>query len=235
MTEEQLLQQIRTARAARSPVPSMGVELDLAAAYRAQQALCEGRILRGYKLGLLSPAKQQMGIRELIYGRICADMLLDRNVSLSRFLQPRLEPELATVLRADLPPHSTPGAARQAMAGWFVGLDLLDSVWQDYRFTAAEMVADNASGGGVVLGEVLLSERPPEVLRLYLNGTLRAEGRTETLGDPALRLCWLADRVGGLQAGQVVFFGSPAPAVPAEPGVVEVVGDGTVLLVTLEP
>jgi hypothetical protein len=30
-----------------------------------------------------------------------------------------------------------------------------------------------------------------------------------------------------------VFLGSPAPAVPAEPGVVEVIGNGHLLLVTL--
>jgi len=234
MTETQLAEEIRRARDRRTPVSSTGAELDLRIAYRIQEALCAGRVLRGFKLGLLSEAKQrQMGVHEPIYGRICADMLLGREVSLSRFLQPRLEPELATILQEDLPPGSSPGAARKAMAGWFLGLDILDSVWQDYRFTAAEVVADNASGGGFVLGEVLLGDHPPETLRLYINGALRTEGRTEGLGDPALRLCWLAERVGGLRAGQVVFLGSPAPAVPAEPGVVEVIGNGHLLLVTL--
>ncbi|MDR5710020.1 MAG: fumarylacetoacetate hydrolase family protein [Armatimonadota bacterium] len=235
MTETWLLEEIRRARQHRTPIPSTGTSLDLEAAYRIQQALCEGRVLRGFKLGLLSEAKQrQMGIQEPIYGRICADMLLERTVSLHRFVQPRLEPELATILRQDLPPGSPPGVARKAMAGWFLGLDILDSIWQDYRFTAAEVVADNASGGGFVLGEVLLGEDLPETLRLYVNGALRTEGRVEALGDPALRLCWLADRVGGLRAGQVVFLGSPAAAVPAERGVVEVAGDGKLLLVTLE-
>ncbi|MCS7172347.1 MAG: fumarylacetoacetate hydrolase family protein [Armatimonadetes bacterium] len=235
MTETQLREEIRKARQHRTSLPSVGVQLDLAVAYRIQQALCEGRVLRGFKLGLLSEAKQrQMGIPEPIYGRICADMLLEHTVPLHRFIQPRLEPELATILRQDLPPGSSPGAARKAMGGWFLGLDILDSVWQDYRFTAAEVVADNASGGGFVLGEVLLGERPPETLRLYVNGALRTEGRVEALGDPALRLCWLADRVGGLCAGQVVFLGSPAAAVPAEPGVVEVVGEDRLLLTVLE-
>ncbi|MDR5689427.1 MAG: 4-oxalocrotonate decarboxylase, partial [Armatimonadota bacterium] len=57
----------------------------------------------------------------------------------------------------------------------------------------------------------------------------------EALGDLGTRVAWLADRVGGLRAGQVVFLGSPAPAVPAEPGTVEVWSGAGVLLLRFEP
>ncbi len=57
-----------------------------------------------------------------------------------------------------------------------------------------------------------------------------AEGPVEALGDPGERLLWLAERVGGLRAGQVVFLGSPAQAVPLARGVLEVWGEGDVLL-----
>jgi 2-keto-4-pentenoate hydratase len=235
--EQQLLERIREARAARALLPGGGSShVSVEAAYRVQAALGSGRPLRGYKLGLLSEAKQrQMGIREPIYGRVYADMLLGPSASLRRFLQPRLEPELAVVLRSDVPPGTPATRVRSAFAGFFLALDVLDSVWQDYRFTAPEVVADNASGGGFALGPVLLAEPDlPQQLRLFVNGTLRSEGPTEALGDLGSRVAWLADRAGGLQAGQVVFLGSPAAAVPAEPGVVEVWGGPGALLLRFE-
>lgn len=236
-SEQQLLDRIRAARAARTPVPGGAAPVTLEAAYRVQAALGSGRALRGFKLGLLSEAKQrQMEIREPIYGRVYADMLLGPSVSLSRFLQPRVEPELAVVLRADVPAGTVPSRARAAFGGFFLALDVLDSVWQDYRFTAPEVVADNASGGAFALGPVLVPETDvPAQLRLFLNGALRSEGPTEALGDLGARVAWLADRVGGLRSGQVVFLGSPAPAVPAEPGTVEVWSGAGVLLLRFEP
>lgn len=224
--EQELADRIRQARASRTPIPSQGTELSLEAAYRIQEVLGAGRVLRGFKLGLLSEAKQrQMGIREPIYGRVYADMILDGSVPVQRFLQPRVEPELAVVLSADVPAGTVPSRARASFAGFFLAVDVLDSVWRDYRFTAPEVVADNASGGAFALGSALIPETDlPLQLRLFINGILRSEGPTEALGDLGRRVAWLADQVGGLRAGQVVFLGSPAMAVPAEPGVVEVCG-----------
>lgn len=226
--EAALLRAIEGARAARSPIASRGRgwEVDLPGAYRVQAASGTGRILKGYKLGLLSPAKQaQMGISTPIFGRAYADMLLENEVDLARFVQPRVEPELAVILRDPVPPDATPAAAWKAIAGMLVAVDILDSVWSGYRFTVEEVVADNSSGGAFLLGPQMREGYPTGTLRLFLNGELRSEGPVEALGDPGDRLAWLAAQVGGLQAGQVVFLGSPAPALPAEPGVLEAVWD----------
>jgi 2-keto-4-pentenoate hydratase len=59
---------------------------------------------------------------------------------------------------------------------------------------------------------------------LYLDGELVAQGLLEVLGDPGERLAWLASEVGGLKAGQVVFLGSPAAALEARPGTLELRG-----------
>ncbi len=229
-----LLEDVRGARASRRAIVSRGGArgVDLAAAYAIQATLGEGVPVKGYKLGLLSPAKQaQMGIDSPIYGRIYPTMMLESPVRLARFIQPRIEPEVAAVLRAPVMPDATPGAAAAAIGGWFLGVDLLDSVWEGYRFSAAEVVADNSSGGGFLIGGRLIDQQPGGVLRLYLNGTLRAEGDLRALGDLHERLCWLATMVGGLSAGQVVFFGSPAAATPVEPGVLEVIGSGADCLI----
>jgi 2-keto-4-pentenoate hydratase len=89
-TEEQaLFEAIRQARASKTPIPSRGESwgVDFAGAYRIQAALGSDQPLKGYKLGLLSPAKQmQMGLTTPIWGRVYPDMLLDEVVSLKQFL-----------------------------------------------------------------------------------------------------------------------------------------------------
>lgn len=211
-------------------------DVDIKEAYRIQAALGENRTLKGYKLGLLGPAKQaQMGIDSPIYGRVYADMLLESSVSLSRFIQPRFEPELAVILDHDLPPTTYPEAAWIAVGATFLAVDFLDSVWEGFKFGPSEVVADNASGGGFLLGEQVLHAPFDGQLHLYLDGQLLSEGSLETLGNVGERLSWLAETVGGLTAGQIVFLGSPAAALEARRGTLEVRGpEDSVLVARLE-
>jgi len=237
-TERALLDLVRSARQAGRLLEAgeepEGVSLD--GAYRVQAALARGRALQGYKLGLVSRAKQaQMGISEPIYGRVTTGMLLEPPVQLERFLQPRVEAELAVVLRDDVPPDAAPGTARLAVGPAFLAIDILDSVWRDYRFRITGVVADNASGGGFVLGTRTLPLPLDGELRLYQAGELLAHGSLGELGNAEERLLWLARATGGLRAGQVIFLGSPAAAAPARPGVLEVHGpEGSLLLARFE-
>ncbi|MGC8801423.1 2-keto-4-pentenoate hydratase [Chloroflexus sp.] len=224
-TELALANAIADARSARRPIASRNRDwgVDLAGAYRIQRTRLPDPTCIGYKLGLISPAKQrQMGIDRPIYGRIGRSMIRERVVPLNEYIQPRLEPELAVVLDRALPATAEPGMAARAIGGIFLGVDILDSVWSDYRFSAVEVIADNASGGGFLLGERLHEQMPDGELRLYLNGELRTAGPVAALGNLNQQLCWLAQAVGGLAAGQIIFLGSPAPAIPAMPGVLEV-------------
>lgn len=236
--ENSLLTHVREARTNRKTIMSQAeaVGVDLEGAYRIQAALGENRELKGYKFGLISPAKQaQMGISSPIYGRVYTEMLLESPVHLSQFIQPRIEPELAVVLRDDLSAQASPEAGRLAVAGVFLGVDFLDSIWEGYHFSIAEVVADNASGGGFLLGEQQLSEPFTGRLSLYLNGALLTEGPVEALGDIGERLSWLSGKVGGLRAGYVIFLGSPAAALTAKPGLLELHGpQNSVLVATVE-
>src|SRR5260370_4068173 len=171
--EKILVARVRQARTRRKTTAwqAATVGLDLEGAYRIQAASGENRELKGYKFGLISPAKQaQMGISAPIYGRVYSEMLLESPVHLSRFIQPKIEPELAVVLRDDLPTRVLPGAARLAVDGIYLWVDFLDSIWEGYRFSIAEVVADNASGGGFLLGKHQLREPIAGRLSLYLNG-----------------------------------------------------------------
>jgi 2-oxo-3-hexenedioate decarboxylase len=229
--EQALLTIVQQARLRRQVIPSQQTTLDLAAAYRIQAALGNGRELRGYKLGLISPAKQaQMGINTPIYGRIYADMLLQSPVSLGQFLQPKLEPELVVVLKHDIPPATSPAAAWQAIEAAYLGIDILDSIWAGYHFTIAEVVADNASGGGFLQGTQPLHLPAEGTLRLSLNGVCRTEEPLAALGECGERLVWLAQQVGGLVAGQIIYLGSPSAAQVVSPGFWELQGPQESLL-----
>jgi 2-keto-4-pentenoate hydratase len=236
--ENTLLTHIREARESRETVSSQaeGLGVGVEGAYKVQAALGEGREVLGYKLGLIAPAKQaQMGVDSPIYGRVYEDMVLASPVSLSSMVQPRLEPELAVVLGEDLSPGVSPGAVHSAVDGIFLAIDFLSSVWEDYEFAAADVIADNASGGGFLLGERLLIEPLEGNLRLYHNGQLLTEGPVGDTGNIGERLVWLSETVGGLEAGQVIFLGSPAVAQVATPGMIELYGPkGSALVAGLQ-
>lgn len=235
-SEQHLLMHVQEARKSRQKIlpqaETLGVDIE--GAYRIQALLGEARELRGYKLGVTSPAKQaQMGIKSPTYGRVYAEMLLNSPVHVSRFIQPRMEPELVVVMRDDLPAQVSPEVARLAVGGIFLGVDFLDSIWEGYRFSIVDVVADNTSGGGFLLGEQRLQEPVTGQLSLYVNGELLTEGPAESLGDMGERLSWLSGEVGGLRTGQVIFLGSPAAAVPARPGKLELHGPQDSVLTAL--
>ena len=236
--ENTLLRHIREARENRQTTAPKAEELGVGieGAYKVQAALGEDREAVGYKLALIGPAKQaQMGVDSPIYGRVYEDMILASPVSLGSLLQPRLEPELAVVLGDDLSPEASPGAVHSAVGGIFLAVDFLSSVWEGYEFGAADVVADNASGGGFLLGERLLIEPLEGNLRLYRDGQLLTEGPVGDTGNIGERLVWLSQNVGGLEAGQTIFLGSPAAAVEAAPGTVELHGPrGSALVAELQ-
>jgi 2-keto-4-pentenoate hydratase len=228
---------VADARRARVTVVADGFDSTLAEAYDIQRALFAGRELAGYKLGLVSPAKRaQMGQDAPVYGHVAADMVLPGNVvALDTLIQPRFEPEIAVVLRRDVAPGASAGSIAVAIGATFLAVDILDSVWRDYRFSLPQVVADNTSGGAFVLGERAYDAIPSGRLQVRLDGEIVGHGSLADIGDPIAHLQWLADDVGGLRTGQIVFLGSPAAAVDARPGLLELDGpDGVSLTVRLQ-
>jgi len=236
--ENTLLEHIREARENRETTPPKAEELgvDVEGAYRVQAALGEGREAIGYKLGLIKPEGQaQMGVDSPIYGRVYEDMIFESPVPLNSLLQPQLEPELAVVLGESLPPGVSPGAAHAAIGGIYLAIDFLSNVWEDGTPIVADVVANNVAGGGFLLGERLLSEPLEGNLRLYHNGQLLTEGPVGDIGNIGERLVWLSETVGGLEAGQVIFLGTPAAPQEAVAGTIELHGPrGSVLVADLQ-
>lgn len=209
---------------------------DVASAYQVQDAVVAARVqdghaITGAKLGLTSAAKQrQMHVDQPLYGWLTDDMALDvgQPLDCGRLIQPRCEPEIAFLMATDLAgPQVTAAHVLAATAAVFPAIDVLDSRFSGYSFTLPDVVADNASAAGYLLGGQATEPAGVDLrltgLVLEKNGELvgTAAGAA-VLGHPAASVAWLVRalhrRDRGLQAGQVVIAGALTEAVPVAPG-----------------
>jgi 2-keto-4-pentenoate hydratase len=180
--------------------------------------LADGRTVAGYKVGLTSQAMQvQMGVGEPDFGVVLDDMVLSTPVlELAHFVQPRVEAEIALVLREDLGAGATTERVLELADQAMPSLEIIDSRIRDWRLSLIDTVADNASSGAIVLG----SAQEPSPLDLAalecvvsVGGAAVASGLgSAALGHPAAAAAWLARRLAEfgevLTAGSVVMTGS---------------------------
>lgn len=218
------------------PLTEAEPDLTLADAYAIQQAQVErwlagGARIKGHKVGLTSAAMQrQLGVDQPDYGHLLDTMFHTDGapIDTGRFLQPRIEPEIAFVLGRPLRgPGVTAADAAAAVEFVLPALEIIDSRIADWKITLADTVADNASSGGVVLGTTPVR---PDGLDLSLTGCLlhRNGNLVDTgaggavLGSPLNALIWLANTLGPmgvtLEAGHVILPGSITAAIPVAAG-----------------
>jgi 2-keto-4-pentenoate hydratase len=210
--------------------------IDVDDAYRIQLVniglrLDGGATVVGHKVGLSSAAMQQMmGVAEPDYGHLLSDMALaeDRPADASRWLLPRVEPEVGFILGGDLPgADCTEDDVLAATEAVTAALELIDSRIVDWRIGLADTIADNASSAGFVLGAARI--KPSDVdlrdipVLLHRNGDEVGVGRSDAvLGNPVTSVAWLARKVAGfgvrLRAGHIILPGSCTRAVDARPG-----------------
>ncbi|MFD9813910.1 2-keto-4-pentenoate hydratase [Streptomyces sp. NPDC059080] len=208
--------------------------LTLDAAYEIQRLLIErrtthGECLNGIKLGFTSRTKAaQMGVFDVIFGRLTDAMRLPdgARVALGRYVHPRVEPEVAFRLAVDVRPEDTidPEAAVDAVAP---ALEIIDSRYRDFRFTLEDVVADNTSAAGYVLGPWTALADAGDLanrgVRLEIDGRPAETGSTAAiLGHPlrAVHAALRRARALGhpLRAGDVLLAGAATPAVALTPG-----------------
>ncbi|MEO7390748.1 MAG: 2-oxo-hept-4-ene-1,7-dioate hydratase [Ramlibacter sp.] len=217
--------------------PGMTVE-DGYAVSRAwvKMKIAEGHAVRGHKIGLTSRAMQQASqIDEPDYGTLLDDMFFEPgDVPASRFIAPRVEVELAFVLK-----HKLEGAAvtvdQVLDATDYVtpAIEIIDARIEQFdRRTKAmrkvqDTISDNAANAGIVLGGRKMD--PREVDLPWCGAILRQNGAVEETGlaagvqgHPAIGVAWLAMKLAPwgecLEAGEVVLAGSFTRPVPAKAG-----------------
>ncbi|MGG4606051.1 2-keto-4-pentenoate hydratase [Paenalcaligenes sp. Me131] len=134
---------------------------DLEQAYAIQREsiahrVARGHAIRGVKLGFTSRAKmKQMGVDDLIWGWLTNDMLFEEgsNISLSAFIHPRVEPEVCFLTKRAITGPITALEAVQYIEAVAPALEIIDSRFQNFKFDLNNVVADNCSSSGLVVGE----------------------------------------------------------------------------------
>jgi 2-oxo-3-hexenedioate decarboxylase len=176
----------------------------------------------GIKMGFTSRAKAaQMGVHELIWGRLTDQMIVEDGgtLDLSRYVHPRVEPEIAFLLRAPLHGAVTAAQAMAAVEAVAPAMEIIDSRYQDFKFSLEDVVADNASSSGFVVGPWMRPDLDIGNLGLVMtfNGQPVQIGSTAAiLGHPARSLAAAArmSAAGGeqLEPGWIVMAGGVTAA-----------------------
>ena len=217
--------------------PGMTIE-DGYAVSRAWVAMkvAEGRRVRGHKIGLTSRAMQQSSqIDEPDYGTLLDDMFFaPGDLPTDRFIAPRVEVELAFVLRrrlqgADVDIEQVLDATGHVQPA----IEIIDARIEQFdRHTKAmrrvqDTISDNAANAGIILGGEKVAPRAVDLPRvgaiLRQNGVVEETGLAAGVqGHPAVGVAWLARKLAPwgecLEAGEVVLAGSFTRPVPARRG-----------------
>jgi 2-oxo-hept-3-ene-1,7-dioate hydratase len=189
--------------------------------------IADGRSVKGRKIGLTSRAMQQASqITEPDYAPLMDDMFFATGGDLpfDRFIAPRVEVELAFVLRSPLQgPGVTIFDVLRATDYVTPALEIIDARIEQFdRDTRAprkvfDTIADFAANAGIVVGG--LPVKPDAVdLRwvgalLYKNAVIEETGvAAGVLNHPAAGVAWLANKIAphgeSLRSGDVVLGGS---------------------------
>ena len=206
-----------------------GMSLDDAYAIQTAQIarkLAQGRRIIGWKIGLTSRAMQTaLGIETPDSGVLYDDMEFApaTAVPAGRFIQPRIEAEIAFVMKAPLGGEVTREDVLAATECVAPALEILDTrirrVDPDTgrSRTILDTVSDNAANAGIVLGD---ARHAPDAFDLrWVGAIVKANGVVEETGlgagvldDPVTGIVWLARRMAmygqRIEAGQVILSGS---------------------------
>jgi 2-oxo-hept-3-ene-1,7-dioate hydratase len=206
-----------------------GMTLDDAYAIQAapmERKLAQGREIIGWKIGLTSKAMQDaLGIDTPDSGVLYDDMIFADGATIpeTRFIQPRIEAEIAFVMKAPLEGDVTREDVLAATDYVAPAIEILDTrvLRKDPETGQAraifDTVSDNAANAGIVLGQ---ERHAPDAFDLRWVGSVVKQNEAVVatglgagvLDDPVTGLVWLARRMATygqrIEAGQVVLSGS---------------------------
>ncbi len=216
--------------------------MDMDDAYAIQQALAAhkqaaGRHVIGWKIGLTSKAMQYaLNIDIPDSGILFDDMAFDDGATVpkGRFIQPRVEAEIAFVMKAPLGGAQVTRDDVLAATDYVVpSLEILDTriLRVDPETGRArnvcDTISDNAANAGVVLGQ---QRHAPDAFDLrwvgaltFRNGEIEETGLgAGVLNDPVESVVWLARRMAqygqSIEPGHIVLSGSFIRPVECPPG-----------------
>jgi 2-oxo-hept-3-ene-1,7-dioate hydratase len=191
------------------------------------QKLARGRRVIGWKIGLTSKAMQYaLNINTPDSGVLLDDMLFEDGAAIpaGRFIQPRIEAEIAFVMKHGLSGPNVTAEQVVAATDYIVpSLEILDTrilrldpTTKKAR-TIVDTIADNAANAGLVLGKQRFDPRKVDMRWMGAIVTRNNEVEETGLGagvlnNPAMGIAWLANRLAQygdrISPGQIVLSGS---------------------------
>ncbi|OED01207.1 MULTISPECIES: 2-oxo-hept-4-ene-1,7-dioate hydratase [unclassified Rhizobium] len=192
-----------------------------------QKKIASGRKPIGWKIGLTSKAMQYaLNINIPDSGVLFDDMVFEdgATVPADRFIQPRIEAEIAFVMKAPLKgPNVSIFDVLNATDYVTPALEILDTrilrVDPDTKRarTIVDTISDNAANAGIVTGGRAV--RPGEIDMRWMGAIVSRNAEVEETGlgagvlnQPARGIAWLANRLSqygdGIEADQIVLAGS---------------------------
>ena len=192
-----------------------------------KKKIADGRRVIGWKIGLTSKAMQYaLNIDTPDSGVLLDDMRFEdgSTIAKDRFIQPRIEAEIAFVMKSDLKgPNVSVFDVLNATDYVTPALEILDTrilrvdPQTKQARTIVDTVSDNAANAGIVIGGRAM--RPDQVDLRWVGAIVSRNGQVEETGlgagvlnHPARGIAWLANRLANygahIEAGQIVLAGS---------------------------
>ncbi|KAJ9637534.1 hypothetical protein H2204_004683 [Knufia peltigerae] len=194
----------------------------------------QGARVVGAKIGLTSVAVQkQIGVDVPDYGVLLDNMEFPEGlpIPMSRLEQPKIEAEVAFILRKDLDmARPTVVDVIQAIDYVAPAFEIVGSRIQNWDIQLVDTISDNASSSGYVLGTPLRKLEGLDLRYCLMTimsgsseGTVVSTGDgAACLGNPLNAVVWLArvmyERGFPLKAGNVILSGALGPMVTVQPG-----------------
>lgn len=200
-------------------------------AFNTEFFLKQGRQMIGRKIGLTSKAVQeQLGVDQPDYGILYADMSRNEEtpIPISDVVQPKIEGEIAFVLKKDLDRKDNKiDAVIDAVDYVLPALEIVGSRIKNWDITFTDTVADNGSSGLFVIGKSQCKLDQIDLSRC--NMEMQRSGQQVSIGsgaacmgNPLNALLWLANTMAltnyPLRAGDLILSGALGPMVEVNAG-----------------
>ena len=238
LTKEQILFQAQRHHQAEKerkqikPITVAHPDMTIEDAYAIQSAwkdikLKEGQTIVGHKIGLTSRVMQRvMNINESDFGFLTNEMVFEDGTTIPSedFLDPRIEVELAFVLKKDLSgPNVTIFDVLNATDYVIPALELIAArsfrldPTTGYKRTVKDTISDNAANGGIIMGGRAMKPDAFDMrwvgALLSKNGVIEESGiSAAVMNHPAKGIAWLAKKYAAfglsLKAGEIILAGS---------------------------
>lgn len=232
MNLTEIAQQLKQAENSKQPCAPIREHLnekDLESAYKIQQLNIEkevnsGKKIVGKKIGLTSKkVQEQLGVDQPDFGILLDSMEISANeeVDFSEFMQPKVETEIAFVLKEDLlkTNHSIE-EIEKAIDYAVIAIEIVGSRIENWNIKITDTIADNASSSHFVLGTQRVALDQLNVvnskMQMFINEEIVSEGDGNScLGNPLNAVVWLANKMAEMKSplkkGELILSGALGP------------------------